>query len=231
MTKKKRTSHDDDETGEADMETASELLQFSTQETQTHSQSTSQPTPMSTLTSIPTVEDLLKRIDKLEKTLQARQEEETTGRVALAPRLYPNVFVDRELLLQKLSAKSLNAKIKGVYDLLVPVEKQALYSGRGRGKNDAVPKEVFGAMKEFFRQKLGRDESAKIVESINDKASQARLKLRRRHISKEEPGPSLKKQRKPERGDGEEEEEDDQHSSKDDSHSDESSSAEETVEE
>ena len=88
--------------------------------------------------------------------------------------------MDRELLLQKLSAPNLSGKIKGVYDLLVPIEDQAQYSGRGRGKHDAVPSEVLGAMREFFRQKLGRDESAKIIEAINDKGSQARFKLKRK---------------------------------------------------
>ena len=69
----------------------------------------------------------------------------------------------------------------------MPLEDQAKYSGRGRGDYPAIPAAIFGALTEFFRQKLGRDETAKIVEAINDKASQARLKLKRKGDSTHHP--------------------------------------------
>ena len=56
-------------------------------------------------------------------------------------------MVDKDALKQKLMAPTKLAKIKGVYDLLIPREEQALYAGKGKGKYKAVPPDVKEAMK------------------------------------------------------------------------------------
>jgi hypothetical protein len=66
---------------------------------------------------------------------------------------FPKVKVKRQELKNKLSAGTTEARIKGVYDLLVKREDQANYCGRGKGSDGrvAVPEEIFGALcGEFF---------------------------------------------------------------------------------
>jgi hypothetical protein len=60
----------------------------------------------------------------------------------------PSVKVKRQELKCKLGAKTLEARIKGVYDLLVKKEDQARYCGRGKGTSGRVPvpREIFEAM-------------------------------------------------------------------------------------
>lgn len=106
---------------------------------------------------------------------------------------------------QKLLAATKPAQIKGVYDLLVPREVQAKYCGKGKGKNnrEAVPIEIYSAMKgvcvsffsssfsyddtfffffpDFFSSMWGADYSVMITEAINDKACQARSDISKKN--------------------------------------------------
>ena len=58
------------------------------------------------------------------------------------------MVVNRQELKTKLAAGTPEARIKGVYDLLVTRKDQAKYCGRGKGSKERtiVPKEIFGAL-------------------------------------------------------------------------------------
>jgi len=82
---------------------------------------------------------------------------------------YPNVIVDREALRQKLSGGTISSKMRGVYDLLLNRDEQAKYSGKGKGKFKPVPEEIFGAMADFFTNKMKANATVQLVEIINAK--------------------------------------------------------------
>ena len=122
----------------------------------------------------------LKKISELEssvKALSAPPKEKEDGQIPLS-NAHPGVVVDVQQLKQKLAAPTSLGKMKGVYDLVVPREHQARYSGRGRGKYTQVPTEIFEAMRDFFNKRLGADTSPLLVEAINQKAAQARHDLK-----------------------------------------------------
>jgi len=90
---KERTSKKIDETGEADLLAASEILSMASSESRGSPSSSvvAATAPISSSSvaiaapTTPSIEELMKRIAKMEQALLARQEEENTGRVALAP--------------------------------------------------------------------------------------------------------------------------------------------------
>ena len=88
----------------------------------------------------------MERVQQLEKQVQKEEEIEEDGRVVLSKN-FPRVTVQQAALPIKLSSPTMLGKIKGVYDLLLSREDQARYSGRGKGKFEMVPQEIFGAMK------------------------------------------------------------------------------------
>jgi len=128
---------------------------------------------------------LLQKISEISQRLRAVEQlksrqslDNSESEFFILSERHPEIKVSREKLKDKIAAKTPSAKIKGVYDLLVPRAQQAKYSGKGKGKFPVAPLPIREALTDFFQKRLNYDPSPLITEAINEKGAQARSDIK-----------------------------------------------------
>jgi hypothetical protein len=135
-----------------------------------------------------TVKTIMNELQRLQNELTRMKQQSSSshnfdsedGKTRQLSARYPEITVLKEALSNKMAARTPLAKVKGVYDLLMPRSRQAEFSGRGRGDIKAVPDDIFGALQDYFQPKYGPNAARLIVEAINEKGAQARLDVKRK---------------------------------------------------